>query len=284
VIGMGRFGGAEMGYSSDADVLFVAGLARPDADPQRALRDAMAIAELTTRLLGRPSPDPPLRIDAGLRPEGRDGALVRTVESYQQYWQHHAQPWERQALLRARPVAGDEALARQFLAAAASVRYPENGLSSADVREVRRIKARVDAERLPRGADPTLHTKLGRGGLADVEWTVQLLQLRHAGAVPALRCPGTIPAIRAAEQAGLLTPGDAEALVGGWVAATEARNAIMLVTGRSGDEIPAHGRVLAGIARACGHPVGADPGRFVDDYRRATRRARQVVDRLFDRD
>ncbi len=284
VIAMGRFGGAEMGYSSDADVLFVAGPARPGADPGQVLTDAAAIAELATRLLGRPSPDPPLRIDADLRPEGRGGPLVRTVASYQQYWLHHAQPWERQALLRARAVAGDEALATEFLAAAESVRYPAGGLPAADVREVRRIKARVDAERLPRGADPTLHTKLGRGGLTDVEWTVQLLQLRHAGAVPEIRRPGTIPAIRAAERAGLLASQDADALVDGWVAATRARNAIMLVTGRPGDEIPAHGRVLAGIARACGYSADTDPGTFVDDYRRATRHARRVVDRLFDRD
>ena len=282
VIGMGRFGGGEMGFSSDADVLFVAGPAHPGADPQRVVADATAIAELATRLLGRPSPDPPLRIDADLRPEGRAGPLVRTVDSYRQYWQRHAQPWERQALLRARVVAGDDALAAEFLAAADPVRYPDGGLTAADVREIRRIKARVDAERLPHGADPTLHTKLGRGGLADVEWTVQLVQLRHAGSAPGLRQTGTVPAIRAAAEAGLLADADAAALIDGWTAATQARNAIMLVTGRAGDEIPGHGRVLAGVARACGYPAGTDPGRFVDDYRRATRRARRVVDRLFD--
>jgi glutamate-ammonia-ligase adenylyltransferase len=273
-----------MGYSSDADVMFVAGPARPDADPERVSADATALAELTTRLLGRPSPDPALRIDADLRPEGRSGPLVRTVDSYAQYWRRRAQPWERQALLRARPVAGDESLMAAFLDEARDVRYPPGGLDASDVREIRRIKARVDTERLPRGADPTLHTKLGRGGLSDVEWTVQLLQLRHAGEVPELRGPGTLPAIRAAARAGLIDEQDATALTDGWLAATRARNAIMLVTGKPGDEIPAHGRVLVGIARACGYPAHVDPGRFVDDYRRATRRARRVVDRLFDRD
>jgi glutamate-ammonia-ligase adenylyltransferase len=286
VVGMGRFGGAEMGYSSDADVLFVAGPApgAADADPSRVIADATAIADLLTRLLGRPSPDPPLLVDADLRPEGKSGPMVRTVESYQQYWQRHAAPWERQALLRARPVAGDAGLAGRFLAAADEFRYPAAGLPAEDVREIRRIKARVDTERLGRGVDPTLHTKLGRGGLADVEWTVQLLQLRHAGRQPALRCPGTLPTLRAATEVGLLDPGDASALAEGWTTATRVRNAIMLVTGRPGDLIPVHGRVLAGIARACGFPAGSDPGEFVDAYRRATRRARQVVDRLFDRD
>jgi glutamate-ammonia-ligase adenylyltransferase len=281
IIGMGRLGGAELGYSSDADVLFVAA-PEPGADPHETIADATAVADLLTRLLGRPSPDPPLEIDAGLRPEGRSGAQVRTVESYAQYWERFAEPWERQAMIRARPIAGDAEVGAGFVLAADRFRYPEAGLAPRDVTEIRRIKARVDAERLPRGADPTTHTKLGRGGLADVEWTIQLLQLRHGGALPQLRTPHTLAAIEAARDSGLVTAEDAAALAGGWTAATRARNAIMLVTGRAGDQIPSHGRVLAGVARACGYPASADPGVFVDDYRRATRRARAAVDRLFD--
>ena len=84
------------------------------------------------------------------------------------------------------------------------MRWPEGGVDDAAVREIRRIKARVEAERLPRGADPTTHVKLGRGGLADVEWTVQLLQLRHAAAVPMLRTTRTLAALETAAAAGLL--------------------------------------------------------------------------------
>lgn len=281
VIGMGRLGGAELGYSSDADVMYVAE-PREGADPQQALDDANAIADLLARLLARPSPDPPLLIDADLRPEGRNGRLVRTLEAYRAYWQRFAAPWERQALLRARPIAGDAALGAEFVAAADRFRYPDSGLSGRDVIEIRRIKARVDAERLPRGADPTTHTKLGRGGLADVEWTVQLLQLRHAGAAPALRTTGTLPALEAAAAGGLLEHSDAHALRTAWLAATRARHALMLVRGRAEDQIPAHGRELAGVVRALGYPDSVDPGQFVDDYRRATRRARRVVDRIFD--
>jgi glutamate-ammonia-ligase adenylyltransferase len=282
VIGMGRLGGAELGYSSDADVMFVVA-AKSGADPHAAVTDATAIADLLTRLLSRPSPDPPLEIDAGLRPEGRNGPQVRSVESYSQYWERFAEPWERQALLRARPVAGDVGLGEAFVAAADRFRYPVGGLPARDVTEIRRIKARMDNERLPRGADPTTHTKLGRGGLADVEWTIQLLQLRHGAEVAGLRTTHTLGAIEAAREAELMTEDDARALTAGWIAATRARNAIMLVTGRAGDQLPSHGRVLAGIARACGYPAATDPGVFVDDYRRAARRARSVVDRLFDR-
>ncbi|GAA2011882.1 bifunctional [glutamine synthetase] adenylyltransferase/[glutamine synthetase]-adenylyl-L-tyrosine phosphorylase [Nakamurella flavida] len=281
VIAMGRLGGGELGYSSDADVMYVAE-ALPGEQAEEALADAAAVADLMARLLGRPSPDPPLVVDAGLRPEGRNGRLVRTLDSFRTYWERFALPWERQALLRARVIAGDEELGARFIEAADAFRYPEGGLSQSDVVEIRRIKARVDAERLPRGADPTTHTKLGRGGLADIEWTVQLLQLQHAREVPEMRVTSTVPAICAARDAGLLSATDAQALITGWLTAAHTRNAIMLVRGKPEDQIPRQGRELAAIARARGYPAGEDPGVFVDDYRRATRKARRVVDHVFD--
>ena len=281
IIGMGRLGGAELGYSSDADVIFVMDTV-PGEDDQAARGDAAAAADLMIRLLSRPTPDPPLEMDANLRPEGKNGPLVRSLESYRGYWAKVAAPWERQALLRARPVAGDRDLGRAFVEAADAFRYPKGGLSQRDVVEIRRIKARVDAERLPRGADPTTHTKLGRGGLADIEWTVQLLQLQHADQVADLRTPATLPAIDAAATAGLISDTDAANLKNGWLEASKTRNALMLVRGKPEDQIPRQGRELAAVARALGYPAGGDPGEFVDDYRRATRRARKVVDRVFD--
>ncbi|SHF46589.1 glutamate-ammonia-ligase adenylyltransferase [Streptoalloteichus hindustanus] len=280
VIGMGRLGGGELGYGSDADVLFVCEPA-PGSDERTALRYATAVAELVRRLLSAPSLDPPLQVDADLRPEGRSGPLVRTLDSYRAYYAQWAEVWEAQALLRARFVAGDEELGARFVALVDPVRYPEGGLDAALAREIRRIKARVDAERLPRGADPATHTKLGRGGLADVEWTVQLLQLRHAHAHPALRTTATLAGLSAAADAGVLDPADAEALAAGWRMATRARNAVTLVRGKPVDQLPGSGRELAAVARALGYPPSADPGEFVDDYRRTTRRARGVVERVF---
>ena len=130
---------------------------------------------------------------------------MRTLASYAAYYERWSKVWEAQALLRAEPIAGD-ARARRRVHRRWSTRcaIPQAGLSDADVAEVRRIKARVDAERLPRGADPATHLKLGRGGLADVEWTVQLLQMRYAGQHPALRTTQTIEALDAAVAAGLL--------------------------------------------------------------------------------
>jgi glutamate-ammonia-ligase adenylyltransferase len=253
----------------------------PGAAEANAAAAASAVAEELRRLLSVPAPDPPLGVDASLRPEGRQGPLSRSLTSFEAYYRRWSSVWEAQALLRARPVAGDPDVMRRFAAIADPVRYPEGGLSAGGVTEIRRIKARVDAERLPRGADPATHTKLGRGGLADVEWTVQLLQLRHAHEVPALRTPRTLAAMRAAVDAGLLPDSDASALSAAWRLAGQVRNATMLVRGRPSDQLPRHGRELLGVTQAVGWPAGSDPGEFVDHYLRTMRRARQVVERVF---
>ena len=144
VIGMGRLGGGELGYGSDADVMFVC---EPDdgVDESAAVRWSVTIAEQVRSLLGTPSADPPLEVDAGLRPEGRNGSLVRTLDSYETYYAQWAQPWEIQALLRAHRVAGDEDLGERFLLMVDKTRYPPGGVSAEAVQEIRRIKARVDA-------------------------------------------------------------------------------------------------------------------------------------------
>lgn len=278
-VGMGRLGGGEQGYGSDADVLFVyRPLAGPD-DPD-ATQAAHDVAAEMRRLLMLPAPDPPLVVDADLRPEGRQGPLVRSLDAYAEYYRRWAAPWEYQALLKARPVAGDPALGEDFIELADRYRYPQGGVGEPGEREIRRVKARIEAERLPRGADPNLHLKLGRGGLADVEWTVQLLQLRHAHEVVELRTTATRQALRAAAGADLLSETDAAALEAAWSLASRVRNALLLVRGRPGESIPGESRMLAGLARAVGYPAGGS-GALVEDYRRLARRARAVVERIF---
>jgi glutamate-ammonia-ligase adenylyltransferase len=279
IIGMGRLGGAELGYGSDADVVAVCEPADGVSD-QDATTYARRVVEAVTGALGAPSPDPPLEVDTKLRPEGRSGPLVRTLSSYADYLRRWAATWECQALLRARPVAGDAELGERFCEMIAPYRYPADGLPESAAMEIRRMKARVDAERLPRGADRALHTKLGTGGLADVEWTVQLLQLQHAGRLPALRTTSTLAALDALRDAGLLSVDGAEALVAGWTTATRVRGVATLVRGKPTDQLPRSGRELAAIASVLGYPED-DPGACIDDYRRVTRHARAVVDEAF---
>ncbi|MFI1091207.1 bifunctional [glutamine synthetase] adenylyltransferase/[glutamine synthetase]-adenylyl-L-tyrosine phosphorylase [Streptomyces sp. NPDC020917] len=279
VIGMGRFGGGELGYGSDADVLFVH---EPydQADGGEAARAALAVADELRRLLQIPTADPPLLIDADLRPEGKSGPLVRSLASYAAYYRRWSLVWESQALLRAAPVAGDPGLGERFIELIDPLRYPEGGLPEDGVREIRRLKARMESERIPRGADRTMHVKLGRGGLSDIEWTVQLLQMQHGARLPSLRGTGTRQALAAAHAEGLIDAADTRVLDDAWVLATRVRNAVMLVRGRPGDTFPSDGRELSAVGRYLGYPPG-HAGDMLEDYRRHTRRARAVVERLF---
>ena len=279
VVAMGRFGGHEMGFASDADVIFVHE-PLPGADEEESSRAAHAVAEQLRRLLALPAPDPPLTIDPDLRPEGRQGPLVRTLASYAEYYRRWSAPWESQALLRAEPVAGDPELGERFVALADRLRYPDGGIDCVAVREIRRIKARIEAERLPRGADPVGHLKLGRGGLADVEWVAQLLQLRHAYATPGLRTTRTLAALDAAADAGLITRADADVLATAWRLATRIRDAVTAVRGRPGDTLPSAPRELAAVARVLGYRPG-ESGKLIDDQRRVARRARAVMESIF---
>ncbi|PVD10738.1 bifunctional [glutamine synthetase] adenylyltransferase/[glutamine synthetase]-adenylyl-L-tyrosine phosphorylase [Streptomyces sp. CS207] len=279
IIGMGRFGGHELGYGSDADVLFVHE-PRDGADEREAADAANKVVSEMRRLLQVPSADPPLLIDADLRPEGKSGPLVRTLKSYEAYYRRWSLVWERHALLRAECVAGDEDLGRRFIELVDPLRYPAGGLDDDAVREIRRLKARMESERLPRGADPKLHAKLGPGGLSDVEWTVQLMQLRHGHEEAGLRTTRTRAALAAACEAGLISTENATTLDEAWVLATRVRNAVMLVRGRAGDTFPTDPRELAAVGRYLGHGPG-HAGDMLDEYRRTARRARAVVDELF---
>jgi glutamate-ammonia-ligase adenylyltransferase len=276
---MGRLGGQEMGYASDADVLFIH---EPldGADDQEATGDALAVANEMQRLLALPSPEPALTLDTDLRPEGRQGPLVRTIAAYASHYRRRSEVWERQALLRASPLAGPATLLDRFFDVVDPIRWPADGLTSAQAREVRRIKARVESERLPRGADPSTHLKLGPGGLADVEWTVQLLQLQHAWSVVGLRTTRTPDALAAAVDAGLLSAADRSVLLAAWRTATAIRNTVVLVTGRPSDALPRDPRTRTAVSRVLGYGPG-ETAAFVEEYRRVARHSRAVVERVF---
>jgi [glutamine synthetase] adenylyltransferase / [glutamine synthetase]-adenylyl-L-tyrosine phosphorylase len=279
IIAMGRYGGFELSYGSDADVMFVHD-PEPGADPQAAASFAQAVALDVRRLLATPGSDPPLEVDADLRPEGKQGALVRTIDSYAAYYAKWSKVWEFQALLRADAVVGDPGLRERFTELINPLRFPADGISADDVLEVRRIKARIDDERLPRGADPNTHLKLGRGGLADVEWTVQLLQMQHGGRHLQLQTSRTLDALNAAAEAGLLAAPDAAALTTAWRLVSRVRNAVTLVRGKPGDQVPRDPRERAAVASVLGYGPG-ESDEMVNDYLRTTRRARTVVERVF---
>jgi [glutamine synthetase] adenylyltransferase / [glutamine synthetase]-adenylyl-L-tyrosine phosphorylase len=249
------------------------------AAEQEAQEAAVAVATEMKRLLELPGPDPALVFDAGLRPEGRQGPLARTLASYASYYERWSKVWEAQALLRARPVAGDAEVGKQFVQLIDPLRYPPEGLGEVQVREIRRIKARVDAERLPRGADPSTHLKLGRGGLADVEWSIQLTQLCCAGTDERLRITSTLAALRTAADAAI-PEADAQALIAAWTFASRVRNALTLVRGRPAESLPSGARDRRGVAFLCGYRLDSTE-QLADDYLRTARRASASTRRVF---
>ena len=283
VVAMGRQGGREIGYGSDADVMYVH-KPLPGADNDAAQQQAMRIVSQISALLQQPSSPPvlaerTLEIDVSLRPEGKNGPIVRSLDSYREYYQRWSLIWEAQALLRARPIAGDDDLAAEFTALIDPIRYPAD-VGPEEVREIRRIKARVESERLPRGADPSRHLKLGRGALSDVEWLVQLLQLEHAHRVPALRTTGTLEALDAIGEADLLPNADVLTLRQSWSLASRIRSANMIWSGKNADLLPFSRRDLEAVARWCGYSPG-NAGAIEEDYLRITRRARGIFERYF---
>ncbi len=279
VIGMGRLGGAELGYGSDADVMFVAQPVE-GADESEALKWATSICDSVRTRLGRPSQDPPLDVDIDLRPEGRNGPVVRTLDSYRRYYKEWGETWEMQALLRATWIAGDKDLGIEFLRMIDNFRYPPGGVDDKVVQEVRRMKARVDSERLPRGADRKTHTKLGRGALTDVEWTVQLLAMQNGDDAQNLRNTSTLEMLRELASGEFIAESDADILREAWLTATVARNAIVLVKGKRKDQLPSHGDQLRHVAAAAHWPP-EKAQEFLDDYLKKTRKAHRVVDRIF---
>lgn len=276
VVGMGSLGARELGYASDADVMFVHQPHPGSTEKDVQARATLVVQELR-RLLAGSGADPALGLDPDLRPEGKNGPLVRSLDSYRTYYERWALTWEFQALLRATPIAGPQSLADAFTELIDPLRWPEGGLTESQVRDIRTLKARVESERLPRGADPRTHIKLGRGGLTDVEWVVQLHQLRHAHARPALRVAGTMAGLDALEAEGLLSTEDVAALREAWRLGALMRNAGVLWRGRPIDSIPSDVRDLDGIGRIMGRPAG-EGAALAELWRRVARRSRHATD------
>jgi len=276
IIALGRWGGQEMSYSSDADLMVVVA----DSDDPEAVRKATQVLATFRKVLSAPGLDPDLEIDMDLRPEGKDGPLVRSLSSTIAYYEKWSAPWEAQALLRARHGAGDPDLSAALLTRVDPIRYPLDGLSTAHMTQIRRLKARMETERIPKGIDPRNHVKLGPGGLSDVEWTVQCLQLAHTGGILDLRTTSTVDALDTATQVGIIDPEDAEALRAAFLLASRIRNAITILRDKPSDLMPVNASDLDQVGQILGYAKGS--GSHVrDDWHKLARRARVVVDRLF---
>lgn len=276
IVAMGRFGGQELGFGSDADVMFVYRLV--DSEEFEA---AQKSAEKVISELHRLVKDPQLEfeIDMELRPEGKNGSVARSVDSYKAYYSRWGDIWENQALLRARMIYGGEELISEFNEVIDKYRYPET-LELKSIVEIRRIKARMENERLPQGADPKRHLKLGRGSLSDIEWLVQLLQLKHGNEFPRIRTPKTLDALDALVLSKLIAEHDAKVLSEAWILTSRVRSAGVLWSNKVSDVLSIDRRQLEGMARILEYPRGSASA-LEEDYLAHTRRARAVFERVF---
>ncbi|MEX2540025.1 MAG: bifunctional [glutamine synthetase] adenylyltransferase/[glutamine synthetase]-adenylyl-L-tyrosine phosphorylase [Actinomycetota bacterium] len=277
IVGMGRLGGGELNYASDLDVMFVYERDGNCPDGSEGRLFHTAVAEAIIKILG--STPPIFKVDTELRPEGRSGPIVRSLQSYLLYYQRWASLWEFQALTRARHSAGDRGLTTTLLDAVAP-RVWRPKLEDADVAEIRHMKARIERERVPRREDPRYQVKLGVGGLADVEFTVQLLQMQHGYRYPALRTPNTLRGINALEGSGLIEPQDAQWLREAYLLLNRVRNHLFLLRGLATDALPTRDEEMERLARSLGYGR-LSRSKFLERYKRVTRRARRVTDRLF---
>ena len=269
VVGMGTFGAEELSFASDLDLLFV-----HDGDPSTAVSASVA-AERTLTAVRDSGWDP----DTDLRPEGRAGGLVRSLAAYREYWGRWAETWEFQALVRARFVAGDEDVGRRFLEGASEVAFP-SVLPDERVASIRRMRVRIEEERVrPRGSR-RVHFKLGYGSLADVRFAVELTLMRHGFAHPEVRRTNTLEAIEALVGAGVMDDAVGVPLARAHTFLSEIKAWLEIERRLGQGALPPVPEEQAALARRLGYEE-SPRNRLMQEYLAVTRRARRAMETVF---
>jgi glutamate-ammonia-ligase adenylyltransferase len=269
VVAMGKLGGAELNYASDVDLIFLHDAGR-SGDPQRAVQRLIS-------LLSEPTGEGiALRVDAALRPGGRAGALSRSLPAMREYYASQAATWERQALIKARPVAGDPALGSAFLDAVTPFVYPEE-LPPDTIDEVRQTKVRLE-EYIRASGKERVEVKRGRGGIRDVEFAVQLLQLVHGRRDERLREPNTLRALAVLAERGYVAGPDAEAMRAAYRFLRRLEHRLQMVRDTQTHDLPADPHARTVLARSLGF---ADAEEFQGAFTQMADLVRTLHERLF---
>lgn len=268
VIGLGKLGGQELNYSSDVDVIFVyseeGGVFKSPPGPSEPVGRGMSNHQFFVRLaeamiaeIGRLTPDGALfRIDVRLRPEGKTGPLARSLASYENFYAQWGQTWERMMLIKARPVAGAPALGGEFLEMAQSFRYPRS-LNPRTLREVAVVKKRIETEVVKEG-ELERNVKLGRGGIREIEFIAQALQILHAGRLPFLQEASTMPVLQRLARYSLLPTDDASELEAAYVFLRDVEHRLQMEAGLQTHTIPTDRRARQRLARLMGFDTLAE--------------------------
>ena len=271
VIGMGKLGAREPSFASDLDVVFV--YEGEGAEEQRVASEAAERIMRRVREAG-------WEIDADLRPEGRNGPLARSIAGFLEYWERYAEPWEFQALLRARAVAGDQALGKRFTNAAGDLAYPPDGITIDRVLEIRRMRERIERERVRPAEATKFHFKLGYGSLADVQFAVEMLLLSNGGPEPEVRTTSTLQGIERLAEHRLVEGSVARDLGEAFVFLNDVKCAMEVDRRVHAEAVPPTAEEQTALARRLGYEEYPRQA-FMDDYLRITRRCRRAMERVF---
>jgi len=266
VIAMGKFGGEELGYGADLDVLFVG----------EEQSDGIRLAAKLIECMSLPTDAGTLfAVDARLRPDGAKGVLAGSLEAHRDYYLRRAQLWEKLALTRARYVAGDESFGRKFVEMVHGVIYAAP-ITDADLAEIRRMRHRIETERGDQ-ARAECEFKTGPGGLTDVEFLVQTLQLRHGHAQPALRSPHTLATLNRLTALGLVAEKDSFALRRHYLFLRRIESVLRRAENAGVSRLPSDEREQTLLARHLGFASAAE---FLGAYRLATQTVRDIYNRV----
>jgi glutamine synthetase adenylyltransferase len=276
ILAMGKWGGRELNYSSDIDPIFLYRDAPRLVGAKDPTQYLLKLAEMVVKALSEPMRRGIVfRVDMRLRPEGRLGTLARSVSSALHYYETWAEPWERQAMLKARPCAGDLQVGEQFLERLQPWLYRPS-LSETDFAEIVRLRERAEAQARARNAYET-DLKNGWGGIRDIEFSVQALQLMLGGRLPRLRTPATLDALQRLKHARILAPDEARALQDAYIFLRTAEHRLQLQFGHQTHLLPTDPKARARLAKLMGF---ADPDAFEQTLARHRAVARAFRERV----
>ena len=270
IIGLGKLGGMELNYSSDIDIIFV--YADPPGGDRRGTAHTFfnRLAEQVVRNLSQASAEGHLyRVDTRLRPNAGAGPLALSLGAYQSHYESRGAIWERQMLIKARPVAGDARLGGRFIAMVEPFVYPRT-LAEHPAASVARIKARIEADV---AGEPNI--KLMAGGIRDIEFVAQTLQLINGGTCPAVRCPATLDALDALRARDLLSEAEHRTMTGAYTVYRTVEHRLQMMLNTQTHTVPPPGRAFDALARRAGFPGG-------DALRRALEENLSAVRRVFE--
>ena len=275
IIGMGKLGGHELNFGSDLDVLLVYDEGESDPPPEGFSGYYSALSQMIYKLTSEmTSAGYAYKIDTELRPEGDAGALVLSVQGYEKYFKSRARIWEQQALVRARFVAGNAEVGKKFIEAVHQFVYQDK-FEYGSLIEISRLRERMEQE-LAKESTKGKNVKLGFGGLADIEFAVQIIQLMHGKKFPRLRQTNTLSALKSFVALGLIDQDMAEELQDSYLFLRNLECALRIIRQTPTNTLPKDNKELAPLARLLGYEdAEIQAGSLLIDYDRHTQRVRK---------